>query len=988
MIRSSLGRFITLVSIVTIGVAFFVGVSGSSPIMSYSVDTYNDSLNLKDITLYSNYGFDDEDIDAIESLDSVSKVEGTYFVDVRASSEDETRITRIHAYNKDSTINDFELVEGRLPENEHEALAEAGTELIPGFLIGTTVTFESDSLSTDYVEIVGTINTPLYLNETKESSTIQNQDISTYLYVPVSAFDTSVYTEVNVLTKEGKQLSSFSDAYESYNEDVKEELKKLAKTHQSDRVNKIKAEAQEELDASKQELEEGWQELEDAKATLSESQATLDRSYVSAKAQLDLSYSSWQEGTESLESAKAELANQESQIEQAKSSLTTIDETILSLDLQISALKEEDENRSVLEQQKQELESQKEAIESSVQAFDSAKAEIETNEATLSSAYQSIVNGYATLESETASAQAQIDAGWTEIEANEAELESAQTKIDEAQEEIDAMDEGKWTILTRESHYASVTYKATIEQMRAIGNIFPVFFILVAALVCMTTMKRMVDEQRTEIGTLRALGYTRLQCTMKYIIYALIATIIGEVLGCVIGLLTFPAIIYNAWEMMYILPDIRLIIPWDLIIESSIAFIGGMTLTTWLTARNDMKEVPASLMRPKAVSVGKKIFLEHVSFVWERLSFTWKVTIRNMVRYRKRFAMTVIGVVGCTALLMTGFGVRDAVSDVATIHYHDILKYQGSAQLEEDSDGTSVLKSYEKNTDVSSAQLSYGYSGKVDGEVSNIHIYEDNASLKKDYNLRVRTNHQSIKLENDGVILSEKLSERLGVEVGDTVELACESGDTKTVKVMGIAEMYVQHHVFMSTDYYEQIFGENPTTVIMTLHIDGDTEAVQEALTDDGRIASVDFYEAQLENFNNMIHGLDLIVWTLIVCSMLLAFVVLTNLMNVNIAERQREIATLKVLGFRPKEVQSYIYKENNILVVIGALVGLPVGVVLKTTIMDMVEMDYIMFGRSIAPISYVYSFVLTVIFGFIVNRFMDRKLKKIEMVDSLKSVE
>ena len=533
--------------------------------------------------------------------------------------------------------------------------------------------------------------------------------------------------------------------------------------------------------------------------------------------------------------------------------------------------------------------------------------------------------------------------------------------------------------------------------MEAISRVFPAFFILVAALVCLTTMTRLVEEQRNEIGTLRALGYTKWQCTLKYLFYAISATLIGIVVGSILGLSSFPLIIYHAWRMMYILPPIRFVIPSGLISLTAIVFIFAMSIATWFACKADTQDVPSQLMRPKAPPMGKKTFLENIPFIWNHLSFTDKVTMRNIFRYKKRFFMTIVGVAGCTALMLIGFGIRDSISNMVDINFKEIIQYDGMVSFEDDASNQikeDALKEIQSIENVTDAKLGFVYTtktydDKVD-ETASVHVF-DPKEINHVFNLRTRIGHKPISLTDDGVIINEKLAENLGVHVGGKITIEDEDGNPHEVNVSGITEMYINHFVLMSCQYYKEVFGKEAGSNIIYLSTTGD-EAAQKLLANEistiQAVEGVSLYSGQLDNFNSMVKGLNGIIWVLIVSSMLLAFVVLSNLITVNISERQREIATLKVLGFRRAEVKKYIFKENNLLAGIGGIVGIPVGIALHRYIMRTVEMDYLMFGRNIEWISFFYAFVLTILFSVIVNRMMTKRLNDIRMVESLKSVE
>lgn len=1291
LISATKSRFFSLTAIVAIGVAFFVGVAGASPVMGYSVDSYDDRTNLKDITIYSNYGFDEEDLEAIRNVEGVEVAEGAYFADVLGNYENATYITRIHSYNENNVINRIVLREGRMPQNKNEALAEAGTTLQQGFPIGSTVTFsypegtENESLLIDEITVVGTIDTPLYLNQTKENSTLSNQYIRTYLYVPEDAFDQSFFLEVNALVKGGTDLYSFSKEYQKLAEETKEDIEELAVTQQNHRVDTIKAEAMEdyneglhqyedgkkefedgirdgekELSEGQEELEDGEKQLSDAEKALQDAKRLLETSEADARKklkeaedeinkgwkELDTQSKAFEEKKKELQKQKQDINDAIPQLEQAKDGLKQIDEGIREIDQGLDRLRDPyletvmrllgkipeetkledikqlfseilDEKNALLEQYPQlseidvldildrainhvdtlheedaylhseavteemdylrtldpetpiddesvsslatipfieerirewlpdfrlstvgefletydtltnlldhleefmhretvqdllylyhetDDETKRkminldfgsfgdqlgqfselsgvtpietigdiiEAYEKSISALEDTREDlvgkrkeitdalkkqgiaedgiddaiqqmkdgikqidegiaegerlIEEGRQKLLDAEKQLEDGKRQLEEQLREARKQYENGAAEIARNKArlqdarsqladglkeleearekgleELEEAWQKLVDAKKQIDDLKEGEWTVLDRKSHYASVTYGNTIDQMKAIGRIFPVFFILVAALVCLTTMTRMVDEQRGEIGILRALGYSRLQCAGKYLIYAAAATVSGTLIGIVVGMLTFPIIIYETWKMMYILPEIQMIIPWNLILLSSVSFLSGMLLTTWLACRADMKEVPSQLMRPKAPKLGKSTFLEKISVIWSRLSFTWKVTMRNIIRYKRRFFMTVAGVAGCTALLVTGFGIRDSINSMVDIQFYQIYRFDGMAAFDkniEEERMEEISQQFAEKAEIENTMLLKMYSAKATGnsdleDTVTVETYHDAGDIQQAYDLRTRTGHEPLSLSDEGAVISEKLAERLEIGIGDTIHLEGEDSTYRDVPVIGITEMYIGHYAFMTEKGYESIYGYIPSSVSMLVKINGDqsvNQKMQAELVDTDGIDGITFYDVTLDNFNNMVKGLNVIVWTLIISSMSLAFVVLGNLINVNISERQREIATLKVLGFRKREVRSYIYKENNVLTLIGAFVGLPIGTILHHYIMRMVEMEYVMFGREVLPMSYIYSIALTVFFGILVDRFMAKKLTSIQMVESLKSVE
>lgn len=1089
LIQNTKGRFFSLVAIIIIGVAFFVGVSGSSYIMGKNVDAYADDTNLKDITIYSNYGFDDEDVDAISQMSQVDKAEGSKFVDVLASNSRMSKVTRVHSYDANNEINQFVLKEGRLPQNENEVVCESGTEMTDLFAVGDEITLSrpehdlSDFLSVEKVKVVGLVDTPLYINETKETSTLSNQYIATYMYIPSDAFSMDYFTEINVLTKQGKSLYAFSDAYKEYCAEVKENIQDLGIVQSKHRRDTIIEQAKEkyqegyeeyrdalrefndgikdgekQLEDAEDELASGKEQIASGKQTLIDSQNTLNEQISLNQATLVEKQNELNQAKAKLEDGKKQLDVHADEISQAKN-LVNVYDTLGSIK---SRLPEEDKDLSddpqyqeLLEQLKKFSEflppdsnlndgkilvstvasiidkAQAKIIEEAGMSIDEIRAKIKEYDDGLAQYEQGmnqVISGqsqldaaYQQLEATRSSSQSQIDSGWAEIKNNTSKINEGETsleegkqtleeqrqtgqqklneakeKLDKAKQDIEDLEKAKWTVLDRTQHYGMETYSGTVDQMAAIGNIFPVFFFLVSALVCLTTMTRMIDEERGQIGILRALGYTQFQCAFKYLFYAFSATLIGCIIGSIIGTLTFPKIIYESWKMLYIEPDMHLYIPFHLIIIATISFLIVMCFTTYYVCHQSMKEVPSQLLRPASPKLGKSTFIEHIGFIWNHLSFTWKVTVRNLLRYKRRLIMTVIGVGGCSALMVIGFGIRDSINQMVKLQFTDITHYDGSAKINAEissEDKKALIEKVNADKEAASNLTAVSYTGIVtfndEDETVLTQVFENNAEIEKLYTLRTRKGHQPIPLTDEGIIISEKLSEDLNIHTGDTVTIESKKGIRKKVQVSGICEMYIQHYAFISKPLYEKLFDTTleDDTMFITCSTDDSTH-LQKMLANDSYIDSISFYDVTLENFNQMVSTLNYIIIVLIVSSMALAFVVLGNLMNINISERQREIATLKVLGFRKKEVQSYVYKENNVLTLLGAVAGLPLGIAIHHWIMRELQFSYVMYGVDVMPLSLFLSVILTAAFGIFVNLLMRKKLSAIAMVESLKSVE
>lgn len=561
-------------------------------------------------------------------------------------------------------------------------------------------------------------------------------------------------------------------------------------------------------------------------------------------------------------------------------------------------------------------------------------------------------------------------------------------------------DSWEWYVLTRESSYSFRDYESSANRMKAIATVFPLFFIIVAGLVCLTTMTRMVEEERGLIGTYKALGYGKATIALKYVIYAFLASLSGAVIGCAAGLRLFPYIIYESWNIIYQMPAIKYASHTILSVVAVASLILVTLIATLYSCYNELSEVPSALMRPKAPKNGKKILLEH-TFIWKHLSFTKKVTMRNIFLYKKRFFMTVIGIAGCGALITAGFGIKDSVQSIIDnqygqiIHYDNILVFNKNA----DSDARNNLSDKISSDEYyKSSLMDYAYTAEVkipgskDDYSTEITVVNDTSAYMDYVTFRTRRSKKTIELDDSGVIISEKLAKDLNVKEGDNVLIHDEDNKQATVKVSGVMEMYINNYIFMTSEYYSQVFGYTPDNnrILGILTSDGDD--IQSVIGDryltDNNVKSLTFVKANITRFENMIQSLDLVTWVLIISAGMLAFVVLYNLTNVNISERIREIATIKVLGFYDREVGEYVYRENIILTLIGGVFGLLLGMALHAYIMTTIELDGVMFGTKINISSFLISYGMTILFSLLINIFMYPSLKKIPMVESLKSVE
>ena len=578
-------------------------------------------------------------------------------------------------------------------------------------------------------------------------------------------------------------------------------------------------------------------------------------------------------------------------------------------------------------------------------------------------------------------------------EAN-TKIQEAQDKLNDAKADVKKIEKGKWYVQDRLDNTGYNNIFDAIKTMSNISKMFPVIFYLVAVLISLTSMTRMIEEERVEIGTLKAMGYTNMQIISKYIIYSLFACIIGGVLGMTVGLYLLPNIVWMLYSMIYNLPEFYCTYRVEIgLLGIIIAFIciGGATI---IVATNELKQMPAVLMRPKPPKKGKRILLERIGFIWKRFNFSQKVTARNIFRYKKRAIMTIIGIAGCTGLMLTGFGIRDSVNDIPSVQFRKIFSYDLSISLT-NTKGLGELNEYfSNNENIQNYTEICATTAKLGEKNYNVTVFvpKNIEDLNNAFNLTNPETGEKVSLDDDGIIISDKIADMIGANIGDEVNFIDGDDISYKFKVKDIMKNYVGHYAFMSKTFYENNIKQYKTNMIFAninenLSEDVQNNISQEILNIEG-VASVSVISSLMKSVSDMLNTMNYVVIILIVASALLAFVVLYNLANINIAERQREIATLKVLGFYDKEVDNYINKENIIFTIIAIVIGLVLGTFLTSGIISSIEIDSLRFMKNILPISYVYSAGITLVFSIIVNFIIHFVLKKIDMIESLKSVE
>ena len=1097
-ILKSKGRFLSIVAIVALGVAFFTGVKSSPIVMKTSSDKYYDKYNLMDIRLISTLGLTDKDVDDIKNIEGVEGVYPTYSIDVISIYNSTEKVLKVHGLDlnklndKKNYINQLKLIKGRLPQKSGECVLEIPKIKALNYPIGSEISLSSGkddklskSLSKSKYKVVGYVETPYYLSQEKGNSSIGGGVIEGAIMIPESDFKMDTYTEMFLTVKSAKELDTYGDEYSNlvktvtdkienmknklttrrYNEVVKKAEDKIQK--QEDKLSKAKK----DFDKGKKEYEENKlkseNEIKEAENKILDASEQIEDGKAQLKNEKKRAFEQIEEGKIKLANAETDLKNgqkkyqtalkkfnsnkktAESEIKKAESDLEELSNQIDDLKNGNKLIEKQLQNEQLSEVERSELENKlnenlyilsvmQQKYKDGTDKLESSKSELLLGEkklketkATLEASEKKIANEKTKLKSSEKLAEEkfkkaeeelyqrenQIEEAKLELKENKAKLKTelnkakkelqeaeekiadGEEKIKDAKKQIKKIEKPTLYILDRDSHQSFVEYEGCANSIDALAKIFPVFFFAVAALVCLTTMTRMVDEQRINIGTLKGLGYKTSQISKKYILYALIACLTGSILGLAIGFSVFPTVIFFAYGMMYSIENIVYVFSIPIAIGITSLALIIIILSAYMACRKELKETPAILMRPKAPKSGKRILLERVPFIWNRFSFISKVTVRNIFRYKKRFLMTVLGIAGCTALILTGFGIKDSIEMILTGQYGTLFKYDMSLVIQSDMTDKQIYELRKNLSDIDEINK-YEFFSYENGDIKvnnttkeiTIVVPENLKKMDKFIHLQDRKTQNPIELNNKGIVLTEKIARDLGVKAGDEIELINSDDKKAKIKVSHITENYISHYAYISPENYIKLFEKdldfnrvigilnNPSVKI--------EDKLSKKLFDIDTIDGITFNTASKETFHNTIKNLNYVVLIMIISAGALAFVVLYNLTNVNISERIREIATIKVLGFYDKEVSAYIYRENIILTIIGTVVGLGLGTILHKFIMVTVEIQSMMFGRVIDMSSYFIAAVLTIVLSLFVNLAMFYKLRNVKMVESLKSVD
>lgn len=1039
-VKHSFSRFLSILLISALGVAFFAGIRSASPAMLASADATFDSDNLADIRVIGTLGLTDNDVAALLSLEGVQAAEGIYTGDFLCETENNTVVAKVTSMTNQVSL--VKVKEGRYPEKYNECIADREFLAASGFQIGDTVRLKtgteakiSDTLADDEFTIVGVGETSYYLNSERGTAAIGDGTADGLLVIPKEAFTAEVYSEIYVTMMGAAQMNCFSKDYDKVLSAVKTNIETVENARCEARLAEFRADADKKLNEAKYEFQkkkdDAINDLGDAYQTLLTKEAELESGKLQIeqqRQQIEELRALFDSGDQSVENGKAQIAEARATINDLERQKKAIEDQIAADEAKIAQMQKElqedapyisDEEyyqrsmeiiraTATVEYYKNQLPAIEKSIADVNERVTTAEQFIEDYPAAAAAARVKIAEGEAKLEE----AEKEIQDGEIALERakedyelaaedTEAEINAAQEKLDKSEDEINNVKLPKWHVLDRTSIQSYATYKNDAQSIAAIGTVFPIIFFLVAALVSLTTMTRMVEEERTQIGTLKALGYKKSAITAKFVWYALLSTLLGSLVGVVLGESLLPILIIRTYRTVYMHLTQTVVQPHILnavaaTVLALLATVGGAVAAS----ARVLSENPAALMRPEAPKIGKRTFVEDIDFIWMRLNFAQKAACRNLFRYKKRLFMTILGVAGCMALLLAGFGIRDSVEMLPEKQFNRVFSYQGTVGADtslsraERRQLLSKVASVEGVTEYLQTKSIVTYAETEKGDTSAYLIVpQDTVKLGEYVHLReARFPHDDVTLSDDGVLITEKFAKALGVSAGDMItikedETAEPVGD---VRVAGVVENYLSSYIYMTPNIYKALYGETASLNAALIKVDpsADTNAVAEDLLDINGVTSVSMNATTQAQVNSMLGNLNVIIAVMILAAGLLAFIVLYNLNNINITERRRELATLKVLGFYPGELAAYVYRENVILTLFGTVLGMGLGFVLHWFVMQTVETETVMFGAEMRFTSYLFSVLLTIVFAVLVNALMYFRMKKIDMIESLKSVE
>lgn len=1024
-IANSKKRFISILVICALGVTMVCGLRASCVDLRNSADAFFNEQGLYDACVQSTLGLTSEDVDAVSALDGVAAAEGTWEEDTYTPLGQKRASVGVKALSAGG-FNMPKVLSGTLPANAHEIAVSENYLTDSGLSLGSTVTLEpseNEVFERTQYTITASVIDPTELTNPNGSIAVRASASPDYsFFVTPDAVSADAFTALYVRAENPDGAKSFSPEYAALLDEVTSQLEGIKQEREEARTQSIRQdaldqiaeaeeeansqldEAQKKIESAQGALDSGKQELATNKRSLRTSEGTLAQS----EAQLHEQEQQLKSASEQIDEGYRTLSDAQGKIDAGRNQVnTSCDDAAAQVNVALAAgLVSEEEAAAQLAgieaqrtQSLAQLDAQAKQLSASKQELDAQAAQVAAGKKAIAQGWSQLSAGKQQLESgkqqlsaaekKLAQGQAELDGKRTQFEESKAE---AHAKFEDARAEANDIEQARWYVQTRESNAGYASVESDASSIEAIGLVFPVVFIVVAVLIALTTIARLVEEERGLIGTYKSLGYGNRTILGKYLLYALSACLIGSAAGEFCGFVLFPTFLFSVFQMMYLLPVYLLSFDALYGVGSMLFFIAGIVGAAVFACRAELAQTPAMLMRPKAPRSGSRILLERIPFIWKRLAFLDKVTARNLLRYKKRFFMTVFGIMGCMALLICGFAIKDSVHALSPLQYGDIYRYDALAitstgnfdvceELLENSDEVSSLQ----EVAVDSVTLT----ANGDDEALQLFVLPDEADLSPYVSLK--SGPKPLALGDSGMILTRNAADLLGVGAGDAATVKTSSLDEAPVPINAIADNYLGNAAYVTQSAYQQLFGEDvePNGFYLALSgSDSEKEAFAEDLAQRSEFLSVSSTQQMNEEFSQSFELINTIVYVIVFLAAALAFVVLFTLSTTNISERTRELATIKVLGFRKREVNHYVNKETMLLTVIGMVLGIPAGYAFSHMLTYVLKMPSIYFAVTIEPLSYVYACALTLLFAFIVAQLSNRTLAKINMIEALKSIE
>ena len=1012
-IKKNFGRFFSLIFIVALGVAFYSGIRSTEPDMKKSADLTYDKYKFLDIWVRASLGLTNQDIDEIGKQEDVEVVEGGYLTEAFLTSsygKDPNQEFVTQVYSTTSKLNDLNIKEGRLPREVNECLIDYEFMKRHGLKIGDSLKISNSegkkdaSLKSEEFIIAGSGSFASYLSWERGSSSIGDGSNDTFIFTSPEAFDLDYYTIAYVRVSGASSMDTYSSEYTNKIDGVKNNIEKLGDIQAVKRLNSIKEEVILKIEEARKKIDDGKQALKDGQAQLELAKEELDRGYreyYSGLARYNEGLNEYNSGIYKLKSTKESLESGENEYTSLQTQLKELEEQqkVLNASGNKEAIKALEGRINELKNKLQLIRTQ---LDRGWQELNLARDRLEVSRGKLEASKYTLD-----------ASKIKLDEGQLDFEKNrlefehiktdrEIEIAKAENDIKKAEENLNNIGESKWYVLTRNQIMTFVEFKMDSERIGKIGTVFPAIFFLVAALVCLTSMTRMIEEERTLIGTMKSMGFSSISIGSKYITYATVGTLSGGVLGALVGAKILPYVIILAYKILYVNLDVVSVPYHASLFMMSIAFALLATVGATIGAiLNTLKSTPAALMRPPAPKSGKRIILERIPFIWNGLSFNFKSAIRNLFRYKKRFFMSVLGIGGCMSLLLVSFGLHDSIMTIVDKQYDSIWSYDALVDINQDAspeEKKELVNDIKKTApNISNSLITYSLSTTLThgNKQASVYIFvpEDKTGVSNFINFKDRNSkiNNQYNLEDGEVIITEKVANLLDLKPLDELTLETDNG-IRRVKISHISENYLYHYIYMTENTYKNIYGNLPSYNTLYLQFNTSNQEQNEELSKSilsmKNVKGIIMIDELQSKVNNMMSSLNYVVIVLVLSAGLLIYVVTYNLNNINISERRRELASLKVLGMHNIEVANYIYRENIFLTGFGIIAGLFMGLFLHQYVIRTAEIDMLMFGRHINITSYFLAGGLTLLFAIIVNALMFWRIKKIDVVESMKSVE